>query len=355
MIRVLIVEDSHVVREFLHYLLSSAPGIEVVGLAKNGLEAVALVAELKPDVITMDVDMPIMDGLVATRKIMETTPTPIIIVSTGFQPINGEKTFLALQSGAVAVAEKPSGPNDQSSAKLAFQLIQTVKSMAEVRVLKRWPIGNPADVRRREIPNAGLRSKTADIRVIAIGASTGGPPAIQTLLSGLPKNIPAPILIVQHITAGFIRGLSEWLTESTGMQVHVASPGEFAMPGRAYLASDGAHLGITRQGQIICTAGSTLNGFCPSVSHLFQSVTSSFGWQAVGVLLTGMGSDGAEELLALRNSGAVTFAQDQQSSIVHGMPGEAIKLGAAKYILPPEQIAKTLASMLGENCSQSQE
>jgi two-component system chemotaxis response regulator CheB len=294
----------------------------------------------------MDVEMPIMDGLVATRKIMETTPTPIIIVSTGFQPINGEKTFLALQSGAVAVVEKPSGPNDQSSAKLAFKLIQTVKSMAEVKVLKRWPVGEASNRRPREIPNLEQHSKTSDIRVIAIGASTGGPPAIQTLLSGLPKKIPVPVLIVQHITAGFIRGLSEWLTTSTGMLVHVASPGEIAMPGRAYLASDGAHLGITRQGQIICTAGSTLNGFCPSVSHLFQSVTSAFGSHAVGVLLTGMGSDGAEELLALRNSGAETFAQDMQSSVVHGMPGEAIKLGAAKHILSPEQIAITLTSML---------
>ena len=355
MIRVLIVEDSLVVREFLHYLLSSAPGIEVVGLAKNGLEAVALAADLKPDVITMDVEMPVMDGLVATRKIMETTPTPIIIVSTGFHPINGEKTFLALQSGAVAVCEKPRGLNDQSSAKLAFQLIQTVKSMAEVRVLKRWPKSGIPDKHEIKTPSKELKSKTSDIRVIAIGASTGGPPAIQALLSGLPKNIPVPVLIVQHITAGFIRGLSEWLTESTGMLVHVAAPGEIAMPGRAYLASDGAHMGITKQGQIICTTGSTMNGFCPSVSHLFQSVASAFGSRAAGVLLTGMGSDGAEELLALRNSGAVTFAQDQQSSIVHGMPGEAIKLGAAKYILSPEQIAKTLASMLGETCSQSPE
>ena len=184
--------------------------------------------------------------------------------------------------------------------------------------------------------------------MIAIGASTGGPPALQSLLLGLPKNLPVPVLIVQHITAGFIQGLAEWLTTSTGMLVSVAVPGEFAMPGRVYLASDGTHLGLTRDCQIICTNGSALNGFCPSVAHLFQSVTASFGSHAIGVLLTGMGCDGAKELLDLRNSGAVTFAQDEQSSVVHGMPGAAISLNAAKYVLSPEQIAKTLTSMFSE-------
>jgi two-component system chemotaxis response regulator CheB len=191
----------------------------------------------------------------------------------------------------------------------------------------------------------GFTHETAKIRVVVIGASTGGPPALQTILAGLPKDFPAPVLIVQHMAAGFIAGFAEWLAQSVSLLVHVAAQGEPILPGHVYIAPDDYQMKVERGGKIVLTRDAPENGLRPSVSYLFRSIAETYGCDAIAGLLTGMGRDGAEELRLLKERGAVTFAQDKDSSVVHGMPGEAIRLDAAMFILPPDKIAAVLANV----------
>jgi chemotaxis protein methyltransferase CheR len=192
---------------------------------------------------------------------------------------------------------------------------------------------------------AGLKPVPAEIRLVAVGASTGGPLALQTVLAGLPRDFPVPVVIVQHIAPGFTDGFAEWLTESCGLPIHVANHGERILPGHVYLAPDGAQMRVESEGRLALSSDGPENGLRPSVSFLFRSVARVYGPQAVGVLLTGMGKDGAQELKMMRDAGAVTIAQDKESSVVHGMPGEAIGLEAATYVLPPVRMPAVLASL----------
>jgi two-component system chemotaxis response regulator CheB len=344
-IRVLIVEDSSVAQAFLTYILSSDPGIEVVGVACNGAEALELVKKLRPTVITMDIHMPIMDGFEATRRIMESAPTPIVIVSgsTGAQEVAA--TFRAMEAGALAVVLRPSGMNHPAFEANSKQLILTVKLMSEIKVVRRFPRGPQERVRAPVLGVQGLGRATG-IRLVAIGASTGGPLVLKEILSRLGRGFPFPILIVQHIAAGFVGAFAEWLSAASDIPVRIASSGEPALPGRGYMAPDGFHLGVTEGPRIgLSRDQPDCNGLRPSVAHLFKSVAKVMGNRSVGVLLTGMGRDGAEELKMMRDSGAITIAQDEESSIVYGMPGEAIKLGGAMHILSPEAIAATLLAL----------
>ena len=342
-ITVLVVDDSGISRDLLTRILLAEPGIEICGYARNGEEALVMAAEKKPDVVTMDIHMPGLDGFETTRQIMETQPRPIVIVSASFDAGDVAKMFRALEAGAVAAVEKPPGPGDPAHAALARRFVETVKAMAGVRVIRRWPRAR-SDARK---PAPALPPPTAGpLRLVAIGASTGGPPALQRVLAGLPRPCPVPVLIVQHISAGFIQGLAEWLTTTTGMPVRIAKHRELASPGTALLAPDGCQMGIGMDGRIICGLEPAENGLRPSVSFLFRTVARNFGPRAAGVLLTGMGRDGAEELKLMRDAGAVTLAQDRESSIIHGMPGEAIRLGAATHIGPPERLAAMLHSLL---------
>jgi len=348
MINVLIVEDSPVIREFLVYLLSSDPEICVIGTASNGEEAFEAVKRKKPDVITMDINMPKMDGFEATRRIMETHPTPIIIVSGVWDPKEVETTFRAVEAGALAVLSRPVGIGHPDHEATAWDLIQTVKVMSEVKVVRRW-----AHLRRGKVAPAPPPPTTvpsprspADIKLVAIGASTGGPIVLHTILSELPTDFPLPVLIVQHIAAGFTQGFVEWLAQSSGFPVHVATYGEDPLPGHAYVAPDGSHMGVDRGGRIILSHDEPENSMRPSVSYLFRSVAYVHEKRAVGVLLTGMGKDGAEELKMMKDRGALTIAQDRETSVVYGMPGEAVNLDAASYMLPPEKIAEVLTNLI---------
>ena len=344
MIKVLVAEDSPVVREFLIHVLSSDPDIRVVGTANDGEQAVAAVKRYRPDVITMDIHMPKMDGLDATRRIMETDPTPIVIVSGSTDPHETETTFRALEAGALAVLKRPNGIGHPDHETTTRELVQTVKLMSEVKVVRRWPRV------RRDAPatrpaEMGLARAPAQVRIVAIGASTGGPPALHTVLAGLPKAFPAPVLIVQHMAGGFIQGFAEWLAQSASLPVHVAAHGETILPGHVYVAPDEHQMKVEHGGKIVLTRDAPENGLRPSVSYLFRSVAEVYGSAAVAGLLTGMGRDGAEELRLLKEKGAVTFAQDKDSSVVHGMPGEAIKLDAATFVLPPDKIAAALVNL----------
>jgi two-component system chemotaxis response regulator CheB len=351
MIRVLVVEDSPTARELLISILSSDPAIEIVGTAHTGDEALEEVERTRPDVVTMDIHMPRMNGFDATRRIMETHPTPIVIVSGTADTTDTAKAFRAIESGALAILQKPSGPGHPQHEQNSSDLLLTVKLMSEVKVVRRWPRFRPEEALPAALPAAlssneiECRLAQTQIRLVAIGASTGGPPALQTILAGLPEDFAVPILIVQHIAAGFTVGLVEWLVQSSKLPVHLATDGQLVLPGHVYVAPDGLQMATSEGGRIHLRADQPENGLRPSVSYLFRSVAKAYGPSAVGVLLTGMGKDGAWELKLMKEQGALTIAQDRGSSVVHGMPGEAIRLGGASYVLSPERIHMTLASL----------
>jgi two-component system chemotaxis response regulator CheB len=345
MIKLLIVEDSPVAQELLTYIFTSDPAIKVLGVVKNGVEALEAVKRKRPDVITMDIHMPIMDGFEATRRIMETVPTPIVIVSSSTGETDVSSTFRAIEAGALAVVRRPPGVNHKAFEAASMELIQTVKLMSDIKVVRR--IAQAPKTRLAALlPVSSPLKGTHKIQAIAMGASTGGPPALKTILSGLPKAFPVPVLIVQHIAQGFTADFTEWLAGASGFPVRVASHGENHEDGCGYVAPEGFHMGLEGGLRIALSSLGPENGLRPSVSYLFRSVAQVLGPAAVGVLLTGMGRDGAVELKMLKDGGAVTIAQDKESSVVHGMPGEAIKLGAATYVLPQEGIAALLAELV---------
>jgi two-component system chemotaxis response regulator CheB len=340
MIKVLIVDDSASMRLFLERIFRADPGIKVVGTAQNGEEALAAVARLAPDVITMDLYMPRLNGLEATRRIMETHPTPIIILSGNLDPEEVLTSFRAMEAGALAALPKPRGAGHLDHEREVDALVQKVKLMAEVKVVKRWPRGRKrVAAPTPEVVGAGVPVQP---QVVAIGASTGGPVVIQTILAGLGEGFPAPVLIVQHMAAGFVHGFAEWLALFSRLPVHVATHGEQILPGHAYIAPDGFHMLVEATGRIRLSDTPPDNGLRPSVSSLFRSVADVCGRNAVGVLLTGMGRDGVDELLLMKEKGAVTIVQDRESSVIYGMPGEAARIGAADYLLSPDKIAATL-------------
>lgn len=343
-IRVLVVEDSAVVREFLVAVLEADPELHVAGTARDGAEAVEAVPRLRPDVITMDIHMPRMDGLEATRRIMETCPRPIVIVSgsTDWREVVG--SFDAMEAGALAVLPRPPGPGHPDHASAAAELVRTVKLMAEVKLVRRWPRPRPVAARPRA-PAMGLAPESSKVGIVAIGASTGGPPVLHGILAALPRDFPAPLAIVQHMAVGFIGGFAEWLAQTSSMPVHLAAHGQSLLPGHVYLAPDGQQMTVVRGGRVVLTDGAPEHGLRPSASCLFRSVAEAYGCDAIAGLLTGMGRDGAEELKLLKDRGAITFVQDKDSSVVHGMAGEAIRLDAAMLVLPPEKIAPVLVNL----------
>jgi two-component system chemotaxis response regulator CheB len=354
MVRVLVVEDSPVAREFLLHILGSDPEIEVVGTAETGEEALEAVERIRPDIITMDVHMPKMNGFDTTRRIMETQPTPIIIVSGTLDVRETASVFRAIEAGALAVLPRPSGIGHPEHEQSAADFVQTVKLMSEVKVVKRWPQLRAGKTPPAASLSAQIQRRIAqtETRLIAIGASTGGPPALRMILSGLPKDFPLPVLIVQHIAAGFTQGFVEWLAQSSNLPVWLPAHGQEVVPGRVYVAPDGFHMTVATDGRIWLNTDELENGLRPSVSCLFRSVAKAYGQSAIGVLLTGMGKDGALELKLMKEQGAITIAQDKESSVIHGMPGEAIRLGGATYVLAPEKISIMLTRLAARVCSQ---
>jgi len=346
MIRVLIVDDSPTSREYLRHIIASDENLEVAGVAEDGREAVELAEKKRPDVITMDIQMPRMDGYEATRLIMERCPVPIVVISSSLIPEQVKNTFRAIRAGAVAALEKPRGPGHPESGRMVAKIIQTVKLMSEVRVIRRYSKRQKDEMGKvpHRLPKmADMR--LPNIKLVAIGASTGGPPVIRSILSRLDRTFPVPLLFVQHISPGFLQGMTDWLGKETDVSVEIPRHGDLILPGAAYFAPDGYHMGITRKGEIILSKKEPIKGLRPAVSYLFSSVGEAFGAEAMGILLTGMGKDGAPELKMMRDKGALTIAQDKESSVVHGMPGEAIKLGAAKHIFSSEEIASFLVRM----------
>jgi two-component system chemotaxis response regulator CheB len=341
MIKVLITEDSPLIATMMRDFLGEDPEITVVGWAKNGQEAIRLRNSLEPDVMTMDLNMPFMSGLQAIQAIASTRPVPILVVSQMIESRESDLAFEALRSGAVDIMGRPSGDGASGFAKMKEELISRVKTVARIRpirLIKKSPGALARAKPTREAIEGG--------GIVAIGASTGGPPALAIILKGLPRGFPLPIAIVQHIAPGFIKSLAQWLKRESPLEVTVASEGETLAAGAVYLAPDSHHLEIGRDKNIYLTDSPPIRGHRPSVDRLMESASDTYGKRAVGVILTGMGSDGADGLKKLRDAGGRTIVQDEATSLVYGMPREAALRGAAGVISPLEKIADEIVEAI---------
>jgi two-component system chemotaxis response regulator CheB len=338
-IRVLIVEDSKVAAIQLEQVLAEDGRFEVVGVAGSGEDALALMPRLGPDIVLMDVQLPGMDGVETTRRIMQTRPTPIVITSASISNPTVTVSLEALKAGALSVAEKPLGRRRDEFPRLARRLCQQLAIMSEVRVV---PQRHPA---ARPLIQAGggtARSRsTARYEILGMVASTGGPAALAKVLGALPREFPLPVAVVQHIGAEFTEGFAAWLDSQVPMAVRLACHGEGLAPGHVYVAPGGCHL-IAGQDMLMLSREPPVGGQRPSGTMLLRSIAASFAERAIGVVLTGMGDDGAAGLLAMRQSGAHTIAQDEASAVVYGMPAVAARTGAARLQLPLDAIGPHL-------------
>lgn len=344
MIRVLIVDDSPTIRELIRNILERDHELQVVGEAKNGVEAIELCTRLNPDIITMDVQMPKMSGFEAIRHIMSQSPRPIVILTSTESEIRNGTTFKGMEAGALMVMRKPRGLMGKGLQ--ADQFIAQIKAMAGVKVVRRrWDIAEKT---------AGPTTKTAlpkkdfgRFEILAIGASTGGPPALRKILDQFNGQTSLPVVVVQHISRGFVKGMVRWLADTTSQEVKLAEDGEILKPGTVYFAPDDRHFQISGTQKAWLVDSEPMDGHRPSVTALFNSVALNYGAAAMGVLLTGMGRDGASGLKTIKETGGYTIAQDEKSCVVFGMPKEAIAMGAVNEILPLDQIGKRLRELVG--------
>lgn len=343
-IRVVIVDDSPTVQSLLKSILGDA-GMTVLATGKNGREAVQLVKKHRPDVITMDIRMPHMDGLEATRQIMREQPTPIVVITGSSQMQDVDLTFQAMQAGALAVIKKPGISDPQTCANVA----QTVQNMAGVHVIHHW-----GSVKKKAVPKPTPQIKTmqrldpascAQVKIIGIASSTGGPSALAAVLGELPANYPLPILVVQHVSPGFTRGLVSWLNSVLKLRVEIAIRGNRPTPGTVTLAPDDYHLKVNKNGEIELSQAEPYKGLRPSGNPLFTSLAQHYGKTALGIVLTGMGDDGADGITLLHQTGAPTIAQDEQSCVVYGMPHQAVLRNAIDTQMNPQEIGLFLQQL----------
>lgn len=343
-VRVLIADDSLVVRRVLKEMLESEQGIRVIGMAESGAEAVELTARLRPDLITMDLMMPGMDGLEATARIMAQHPTPVLFFSSYFDGEGLHSRFDALAAGALDVVEKPTLVPDERWEAHAGALVRKVKALAQVPVVAhiRGAHVVAAQRGRGAAPSPGAKRA---VQVVAIGVSSGGPRIVDEILSAMPKNLELAVVVVQHMAEGFMPGLIAWLQPRCPLPVKVAEEGDAILPGQVLFAPDSAHLVVMPTGRVHLSGADPVNGLRPSVDVTFASIASVYRGRAAGVVLTGMGSDGAAGLLAIRAAGGTTIVQDEASCVVFGMPRAAIQLGAAERVLSPAGIIEALKTL----------
>lgn len=340
-IRVLLVDDSLITLAVLKRMLAGTPEIQVVGTAGNGQEALNMIPLLQPDVICTDLHMPVMDGLELTRAVMKKFPRPILVLSVSVQKEQTANIFQLLEAGAIDVMAKPRGLIKMDYGLNARELIAKIKILAGVVVIRKHHPEHDAPAPAKLV----ALNEAVPLRIVGIGASTGGPPAFQEILTHLPGNFPVPVICVQHISEEFMPGLVAWLAPQCRLKITMAETGIEPQPGTVYFPRGGSHLTIDSQGRLECSNGPSYDGHRPSISVTFNSLVRYYGRNTAGVLLTGMGRDGVDGLLSISRAGGVTIAQDEASSIVFGMPREAVALGAVRQILPLEQIAPTLLTL----------
>ncbi len=350
-IRVLIIEDSGVIREFLKHIISRDPRLEVAAAVETAEEAFALLPKLDVDVISMDIRLPGMNGFDATKHIMTHYPTPVVVVSASVQDEDLKISMNALRAGAMAIMEKPVGVTHQDYEIMAERLCTQLAIMSQVKVIRQRTYGLANDATRVEprsssprLPDIGER----EFKFLAIVASTGGPRALLTILSDLPTNIPVPIAIVQHISSTFFHGFVSWLQDNCALPVLVPESGDLPAAGKVYVAPPDRHLTIAR-GRFHLLAGDPVCAQLPAGTVLFQSIAAEYGRSGLGVLLTGMGEDGAAGLLEMYNAGAYTIAEDESTAVVYGMPGVAVSIGAATEIIPLHYVQQRVLDLLNVN------
>ncbi|MBF0553073.1 MAG: chemotaxis-specific protein-glutamate methyltransferase CheB [Nitrospirae bacterium] len=353
-IKVLLVDDSPVAVEMMRRILASSDEIEVVGTARHGKEALEMIPRLRPNVICTDLHMPLMNGLEFVKEVMARHPLPILVISVSVYEDNKENIFQLLEAGAIDVFPKPRGVQLGQSTKFSSELIARIKILSGVVPFRKpkKPAPQARGILRIPKPCADsddalpyIEALNRRLKMIVIGASTGGPQAIEAIFKGLPADFSIPIVCVQHISEGFMVSLVDWLKGRSKLNVAIARNKERPVPGNIYFAPDDKHLKIDKSGAFVLNDDPPEGGHKPSITLTMVSLAEHFMGGVLGVLLTGMGRDGAEGMLSIAQAGGATIAQDEDSSIVFGMPGQAIKMGAAKYILDINKIGKFLAKI----------
>ena len=342
-IKLLIVDDSALIRQMLTQIFNSSDDIEVVGSAVDPIAARDKIKKLNPDVLTLDVEMPRMDGLTFLRNLMRLRPMPVVMIST-LTEAGATVTLEALEAGAVDFVAKPKVDVANSLNAYAEDIIAKVKMAAKARVravVSKPKVAGPLAVRSQK-----THFKTTD-KLIALGSSTGGTEAIKEVVRGLPLNTP-PIVVSQHLPVAFSDSFAKHVNEVTEMTVCIAKDGQQILPGNIYIAPGDKHLLVMRNGaRYVCKLddGLPVNRHKPSVEVMFKSVAQNVGGNAIGVMLTGMGADGSQTMNEMKAAGSVNIVQDEASSVVWGMPGEAYKLGAADHVVPLEHIAAQILKL----------
>ena len=349
-IRVMIVEDSWPVREMLEHIIGADPRLEVVASVASAEDALKKLHQIAPDVISMDIRLPGMNGFEATKRIMAERPTPIVVVSASVESEDLQISMNALRAGALTVMEKPVGASHQHYAELAGRLCTQLVIMSQVRVIRqrarRTPgLPPPLTGERAAGATAHAGRGHGSFQMLGVVASTGGPNALVKFLVGLGRNLPIPILLVQHITPSFLKGFVAWLNGVSPMPVFEATEGQVPKPGSVYVAPADRHLALER-GALRLNDGALVSVQRPSGTVLFRSMARSLGGNCIGVLLTGMGDDGAIGLGDIREAGGYTIAEDESTAVVFGMPAAAINMGAACEALPLDEIAPRVLELL---------
>jgi two-component system chemotaxis response regulator CheB len=343
-IKVLVVDDSPFMRELISDIINSTPDIEVVGRAANGKAALEKLQKLNPDLITLDIEMPVLDGLSTLSQLMRCHPLPVIMLSA-YTTEGARATIRALELGAVDFIAKPSGEVSFDLEKIKDELLAKIRLAAGVEAIKIHPL------ERKKEKEVVSGKKEAGFFGIGIAASTGGPQALLNLLPVFPGDIPGAIFIVQHMPRGFTCQFAERLNAISKMTVKEAEDGEKVQPGCGYVAPGGHHLLVETEGDgkgvIRYSSAPPLWGMKPAADHMLTSIAKAFGREAIGVLLTGMGKDGASGLLAIKTGGGMTIAQNRESSLIFGMPKAAIELGAASHVLSIDEIGEVILKYLG--------
>ncbi|MDI6735430.1 MAG: chemotaxis response regulator protein-glutamate methylesterase [bacterium] len=339
-IKVLIVDDSAVIRDAILNTLESEEGIKVIGTATNGKEAIDLIPELKPDIITMDIVMPIMDGLTATEHIMAYHPTPILVI-TSLLPQDMKIAFKALNAGAVDVVERPTiSELSKPTSKIRKQLIDKVKLFANIKVITHLGGRLPKKEDVRPVRQVGPVGHS--FKIVSIASSTGGPKTVRKILAKLPKDFSMPVVIVQHISAGFTKGLVDWWNNECAIEIKEGKDGEKLCPGVVYVAPSYVHMLVTREEKIKLEDTPPVGGHKPAGNVLLSSVAKVYGQSAIGIILTGMGDDGAMGIKAIKEAGGWTIAEDEASCAIFGMPKVAIEMGVIDKVLSLDAISDEL-------------
>jgi two-component system chemotaxis response regulator CheB len=335
-VRVMVVEDSLVVRQLLVHIIASDPRLVVAAAVSSAEEALREIGRVRPDVISMDIRLPGMDGLEATRRIMAEHPTPIVVIASSIEDSSLKISMNALRAGALTVVEKPVGLSSDGYAAMASTICTQLYIMSQVPVVRQRSFApwREAAAPRREPEWSAMRPS-----IMGIAASTGGPPALAKVLGALPPDFPMPILLVQHMGAPFMEGFASWLNGLVSLEVRLAQDQEIPKPGQVYVAPGDRHLLLSSAGTLKLSAEPPLGNQRPSATMLFQSMAHSLGRRGLGVILTGMGEDGAQGLVELRQAGGYAVAEDESTAVVYGMPAAAARMGGVNVSLPLDLIA----------------